>query len=139
MDGLQAAILNVKLPYLATWTEKRRKLATHYGHPVSDVSGLLLPSEADGVRHVWHIFQVRTENRDGLAKHLAERDIQTSVNYPRALPFLPCYRDRCHMPEEFPISHSLSKQTLSLPLFPEMTKEQQAWVVQGLWDWSGAA
>jgi dTDP-4-amino-4,6-dideoxygalactose transaminase len=98
-----------------------------------------LPVEAEGAHHVWHVYQIRIENRDDLAQYLRERGIHTGVNYPSALPFLPCYADRGHVPDEFPNAFALGNQTLTLPLFPEMTEAQQERVAQGVLDWGGGA
>lgn len=118
LDGLQAAILSVKLPHLPAWTERRRALAERYDRLLGDVNVVSLPKELDGAHHVWHIYQIRTADRDRLRRHLDARGIQTGVNYPRALPFLPCYASHSHIPEDFPNAYSLGEQTLSLPLFP---------------------
>ena len=132
MDGLQAAVLNVKLPHLSLWTERRRDMAERYGRLLSEAAGLKLPVEDEGAQHVWHLYAVCVEGRDALARQLREREIETGVNYPTALPFLPCYAGHKHVPEEFPNAHALSEQTLSLPLFPEMTERQQDVVVRGV-------
>lgn len=135
LDGMQAAILNVKLGHLPGWTERRRALAARYGRQLAGVSGLTLPVEAEGTRHVWHIYQIRIEDRDRVAQALAEKGVGTGVNYPKALPFLPCYAGHGHVPEDFPIAHALGEQTLTLPLFPEMTEAQQDRIVKGLTEW----
>jgi dTDP-4-amino-4,6-dideoxygalactose transaminase len=139
LDGLQAAILNVKLAHLPAWTERRRELAARYGRLLAGAGELSLPVEAEGAHHVWHVYQVRTKKREALAQYLNERGIQTGVNYPSALPFLPCYANRRHEPDEFPNAYALGQQTLTLPLFPEMTETQQDRVAQGLLDWDGSA
>lgn len=124
MDGLQAAILNVKLPHLATWTAKRQEIAGRYLEALADLDWLTLPAVEPRAEPVWHLFVVRATNRDALAAHLATQGIATSVNYPRALPFLPCYRDWKHHPDHFPIAHQLAEEGLSLPIFAEMTDDQ---------------
>lgn len=124
LDGLQAAILNVKLPHLPTWTEQRRALAARYSEELAGVQGLCLPSCREGTRHVWHLYVVQSEERDALAGRLRERGVQTSVNYPRALPFLPCYSRLKHAPEDFPEGHALARRCLALPIFAEMTVDQ---------------
>lgn len=129
LDGLQAAILNVKLSHLASWTERRRQLAARYGRLLEGAQGISLPVEAEGAHHVWHVYQIRTQKRDELARHLNERGVQTGVNYPSALPFLQCYTEKSHVPDEFPNAYSLSNETLTLPLFPEMTEAQQDYVI----------
>jgi len=132
LDGLQAAILNVKLAHLPAWTERRRALAARYEQLLDTANDVTLPKEADWATHVWHVYQIRVADREGLMQHLKAQDIQTGVNYPNALPFLPCYADHGHAPKDFPQAHALAEQTLSLPLFPEMTEAQQDTVVQSV-------
>lgn len=124
LDGLQAAILNVKLPYLRGWTDQRRALAAAYTRALEPVPGLKLPQAANWGAHVWHLYVIKTEGRDALARRLREAGVQTSVNYPRALPFLPCYAAFGHRVQDFPVAYALSQQGLALPMFAEMTPEQ---------------
>ena len=139
LDGLQAAILNVKLPHLQAWTDQRRDRANYYLTKLRNLESLHLPVQLDQASHVWHIFQVRAKDRDGLRKYLTERDVQTSINYPCALPFLPCYKSLGHEPLDFPNAVSLSHETLSLPLFPSMTIEQQDVVCRHLKEWTASS
>jgi dTDP-4-amino-4,6-dideoxygalactose transaminase len=132
LDGLQAAILSVKLPFLKTWTFRRREIAALYREGLGSVASLHLPKEADGRTHVYHLYVVLHEDRDGLATHLRARDIQTVVNYPRALPFLPCYARYRARPEDFPNAYKLQSQCLSLPLFPEMSGKQISAVIDAV-------
>lgn len=125
LDGLQAAILCAKLPHLPRWTERRRELAGRYHRLLAGIPGLTLPTEAAGRRHVWHLYVVQHPRRDALAAHLAGLGIQTTINYPVALPFVPAYRRLGHVPTHFPVAHAQQSRILSLPLFPEMTAAQQ--------------
>lgn len=129
LDGLQAAILSVKLPHLAAWTRRRQEIAAEYDRRLAGVAGVSLPKVAEAREHVYHLYVIRHEARDALARHLADRGIQTVVNYPVALPFLPAYSRLGHVPEDFPNAHSNQSKILSLPMFPEMTEEQIAAVV----------
>jgi dTDP-4-amino-4,6-dideoxygalactose transaminase len=124
LDGLQAAILSVKLPYLAGWTARRREIAGEYHRLMSDIAGLKMPEVAAGREHVWHLYVVKHEARERLAKYLASLKIQTVVNYPVALPFLPAYSRLRHRPEDFPVAYHNQSRILSLPMFPEMTALQ---------------
>lgn len=132
MDGMQAAILNVKLPHLQGWTDRRRSLAAGYGQALAQESGLSLPSEASWARHVWHLYVIRAANRNELVVQLRAAGVQTSVNYPRALPFLPCYADHGHRPEDFPVGHRIAEEGLALPLFAEMTDDQLRYAISAL-------
>jgi dTDP-4-amino-4,6-dideoxygalactose transaminase len=124
LDGLQAAVLSVKLPHLPVWTERRQQLAALYGQRLKGIAGLRTPQVSEGREHVWHLYVVLHERRDALAEHLAKRGIQTVVNYPVALPFLPAYARLCHRPADFPDAHHNQGRVLSLPIFPEMTEVQ---------------
>lgn len=130
LDGLQAAILNAKLPHLERWTRARQALAQAYDQRLAGVGDLVLPAVAAGRNHVYHLYVIRTGQRDALRDHLAARGIQTQVNYPTALPFLPAYRRLGHAPADFPQAHRDQAQVLSLPLFPEMTPAQIDLVVE---------
>lgn len=132
MDGLQAAVLNVKLPHLAGWTLQRQALAARYGDRLTGVNGLILPRTAPGRTSVWHLYVVQHEQRDALAAHLAAQGIQTVINYPVALPFLPAYERFRHRPEDFPVAFRHQSRILSLPLFPEMTGEQMGRVCEAI-------
>ena len=88
------------------------------------------------MKHVWHIYQVQVNERDSLQSFLGGHGIQTSINYPCALPFLPCYSQQRHKTQMFPNAATLSKKTLTLPLFPEMTELQHDDVVGRVIEWS---
>lgn len=124
LDGLQAAVLSVKLGHLAGWTSRRREIAAAYRQRLLGVDGLGIPAESADCEHVYHLYVVRHARRDALAAYLKANGIQTVINYPRALPFLPCYAGKGHRPEDFPVAHALQAQCLSLPIFPEMTADQ---------------
>jgi len=130
MDGLQAAILNVKLPHLAAWTEGRRRVARRYDELLQGVGDIITPQIAPDRDHVYHLYVIRTAKRDALRKHLTETGIATVLNYPKALPFYPAYAYLGHAPQDFPIAHANQSRILSLPIYPEMSEEQSAYVVE---------
>jgi dTDP-4-amino-4,6-dideoxygalactose transaminase len=132
LDGMQAAILSVKLRHLGEWTRVRREKAAKYNAELGGISGVQTPLEGEGREHVYHLYVVRHEHRDGLATHLAAAGIQTVVNYPVALPFLPAYRRFGHVPQEFPNAWANQGRILSLPIFPEMTADQQIRVAEAI-------
>jgi dTDP-4-amino-4,6-dideoxygalactose transaminase len=132
MDGLQAAILAVKLRHLTRWTAQRREIAGEYARALGGIEALTLPREAPGRQHVYHLFVVQHERREQLGRHLAARGIQTAVNYPVALPFVPAYRRLAYTPASFPVAYRHQSRILSLPIFPEMTAEQHSAVVAGV-------
>jgi dTDP-4-amino-4,6-dideoxygalactose transaminase len=137
LDGLQAAILCAKLPHLPHWTERRRELARRYHHLLSRIPDLVLPTEVAQRHHVWHLYVVQHPQRDALATHLASLGIQTTINYPISLPFLPAYRRLGHAPAHFPVAHAQQSRILSLPLFPEMTQAQQELVSDAIRSFPG--
>ncbi|EMI24761.1 DegT/DnrJ/EryC1/StrS family aminotransferase [Rhodopirellula europaea] len=124
LDGLQAAILNAKLPRLQRWTDARRSVAKEYDRQLDGVGDLILPRRFDDREHVYHLYVIRTDRRDALRDHLRESGVSTVINYPIALPFLPAYERFGHQPEDFPNAFRNQSQILSLPVFPEMTGEQ---------------
>lgn len=101
LDGLQAAILSVKLRRLPEWTRARQGIATAYDQALAQVPGLQTPRVGPGREHVYHLYVVQHAQRDALAKHLNADGIQTVINYPVALPFLPAYRRLGHAPGDF--------------------------------------
>ena len=132
LDGLQAAVLSVKLPHLPAWTARRQEVARAYGELLAGIDGLTLPQVAPGREPAWHLYVVQHEQRDALAKHLARRGIQTVVNYPVALPFLPAYSRLGHQPADFPVAHRHQSRILSLPIFPEITAAQMQAVAEAI-------
>jgi dTDP-4-amino-4,6-dideoxygalactose transaminase len=123
LDGLQAAILQVKLPHLAAWTEARRRVASRYDKLLSGAGDVLTPEVAPNRDHVYHLYVIRTEKRDALKKHLADAEIATILNYPKALPFYPAYSYLGHKPADFPAAFRNQSRILSLPIYPEMTDD----------------
>ena len=129
MDGLQAAILNAKLPHLPVWTQARRLVAALYDELLGDVGDVITPEVGSNRDHVYYLYVIRTENRDVLRKHLSKAGISTVLNYPKALPFFPAYAHLSHVPKDFPVAYFNQSRILSLPIFPEMTKEMIDYVV----------
>lgn len=123
LDGIQAAILNVKLHHLEEWNEKRRALAEIYRAELGRLSSIVLPQEAPGSRHVYHLFVIRSKHRDDLRAFLKDHEIETGVHYPIGLPFLKAYEYLHHRPEDFPVTFQYQHEVLSLPMYPEMTDE----------------
>ena len=128
MDGLQGAVLNVKLPHLTQWTDARWRVAARYDDLLKNVDGVVTPTIAADRDHVYHLYVIRTENRDALRKHLMQAGIATVLNYPRALPFYPAYAYLGHQPEDFPVAYRNQSRILSIPIYPEMTDEMIVFV-----------
>jgi dTDP-4-amino-4,6-dideoxygalactose transaminase len=129
LDGLQAAILRVKLNYLPQWTEARRRNAYLYNQYLKDTA-LVIPVENDDVIAVYHLYVVRVDEelRTGLRDHLRARGISTGIHYPVALPNLKAYSYLNHAAPDFPEATSASKEILSLPMFPELTQTQLSYI-----------
>jgi len=123
MDGLQAAILNAKLPHLPAWTAARRRVAACYNEILEDVGDVITPTIESDRDHVYHLYVIRTENRDALREHLSEAGISTVLNYPKALPFYPAYAYLGHVSKDFPAAYFNQSRILSLPIYPEMAEE----------------
>jgi len=132
LDGLQAAVLSVKLRHLPDWTIMRQRIAARYDELLGEVDGIGTPVLAADREHVYHLYIIRHERRDALAAHLKTAGVQTSINYPIALPFLPAYRRFGHVPADFPNAHANQSRILSLPLFAEMTERQVMHTVESI-------
>lgn len=130
LDGLQAAILSVKLPHLRKWTEERRRVAALYNSALADIPQLQIPQIAAGRTHVYHLYVICCERRDELKSHLASHGVPTVLNYPKALPFYPAYNYLGHKPGDFPRAFANQSRILSLPIYPEMSETQVDYVAQ---------
>jgi dTDP-4-amino-4,6-dideoxygalactose transaminase len=129
LDGMQAAILSAKLPHLPDWTRARQQAAKIYDAGLNQIEDVVAPSVAPGCIHVYHLYTIQHPRRDALAAHLGANGVQTAINYPTALPFLAAYRRLKHRPEQFPNAHREQGRILSLPMFAEITREQQDQVI----------
>lgn len=127
LDGLQAAILLAKLPYLDQWTNERIANAAHYTNLLQS-SNVATPKVKEGYKHVFHLYVIKTENREALIPLLKDQGIETAIHYPTALPFLSCYRNRSFSNAHFPAAFFNQSRILSLPLFAELTAEQIQYV-----------
>jgi len=131
MEGVQGAILRVKLRYLEQWTEARRAVAREYAAKLAECA-LPLPTEAPGRRHVFHIYGVRSRQRRDLIEALRQRGIQTGIHYPTPVHLLPAYADLNYRLGDFPVSEEIASQEVSLPMFPELTSAQIATVTESV-------
>ena len=129
LDGLQAAILSVKLRHLEEWTESRRSNARRYTAALRGTN-LVLPGELENVRAVYHLYVVRApaDKRASLQEFLKQASIDTGIHYPIALPYLNAYRHLGHDENDFPQSIRASQEIMSLPMFPELTEQQIQYV-----------
>jgi len=132
MDGIQGAILSVKLKHLPAWTEGRRRNAALYGELLKGVKGVTIPAEAAYGKHVYHIYAIRVPNRDRLIAALAEKDIHCGIHYPIPVHLLDAYKSLGHRNGAFPIAEKAASEFVSLPMFPELTTDQIRFVAEGL-------
>jgi dTDP-4-amino-4,6-dideoxygalactose transaminase len=132
MDGLQAAVLNVKMPKLAQWNHIRRERARRYDGLLRGVGDIVTPAVRPKAGHVFHLYVVRTRYRDELREHLSGRGIPTVINYPNALPFYKAYEYLGHHPSDFPVARGHARSILSLPMHPFLSDLEQDSVVAGV-------
>jgi len=127
LDGLQAAILLAKLPHLKKWTTSRISNAADYNALINN-SEIHKPACKNGYTHVYHLYVVRNKNRDALQKKLNDAGVESAIHYPKALPFLDCYKNEGWTHDDFPVAAAYQSEILSLPMFAELTTEQIGFV-----------
>ena len=133
LDALQAAVLRVKLNHLAAWTEGRRRNAERY-RLLFEEAGLIpdvaLPEDTPG--HIYNQFVIRVTDRDGLRERLRQDGVETEIYYPVPLHLQECFRDLGYRKGDFPFAEAAAAEALALPIYPELTEEQQARVVDAI-------
>lgn len=136
LDEIQAAILNVKLKFLPKWNQKRRQAASYYSQSIQKMGSknIVIPIETDGGTSVYHQYILRILNgkRDKVMAHLRQNGIQSAVYYPTPLHKQPCFGYLGFKSGDFPIAEKATKEVLSLPLYPQITKSQQNQVINYL-------
>jgi len=141
LDALQAAILQIKLPYLDRWNDARREVAASYHQMLKPVPGVVIPQELPGGRAVWNQYTIRltkdsssSNYRDEVRNQLQQLGVSSMVYYPLPLHLQPVYKDLGYQPGQFPVVEQACHEVLSLPMFPELSFEEQQQVVYGLKD-----
>ena len=132
MDGIQGAVLGVKLKYLAGWNDARRRHAAAYTGQLSPLNGVLKPREEAYAKHVYHIYAIRVKERDRLMAALGEKGIGCNIHYPVPIHLQEAYRSLNLGPGSFPVAEKCASEYLSLPMFAELTADQIAWVADGI-------
>jgi dTDP-4-amino-4,6-dideoxygalactose transaminase len=132
LDGLQAAVLTVKLRHLDDWSEARRRNAALYTELLADVEGVTPPKVADYAEPVFHLYVIRLADRENVQNRLAERGVSTAIHYPIAIPSLEAYRHLGHATSDFPVANGQMGELLSLPMYPELTPEMIRYTVAEL-------
>ena len=135
MDGIQSAILSVKLKYLNEWNEARRKKANLYTQMLCKIEDVILPFESIEGKHVFHIYAIRVKNRDELIASLLKSDITTSIHYPIPIHFQKAYKKMINSRFRYPIAENYANEFISLPMFPEISERQIEYVVSQIIKW----
>jgi dTDP-4-amino-4,6-dideoxygalactose transaminase len=126
LDAIQCGMLQVKLKHLPQWTEQRRERAAEYNRLLAGQDGFVLPYEPSWSRAVYHLYVIRTADREGLMKHLKSTGIGTGIHYPVPLHVQKAYAWMNYRREDFPVVSRIAEEIVSLPMFPQLTAEQQA-------------
>lgn len=132
MDGLQAAVLRVKLKYLDKANDGRRRAAARYNQLLAGNPSLTLPVELSGRHHIYHVYALRLNNRDHILKAMSERGISCGIHYPVPVHLQKAYSHLGYKKGDFPVSEACGETFLSLPMYPELTEEQISAVVSSL-------
>jgi len=132
MDGIQAAILNVKLRYIDEWNSARHKNAQRYNELLSVLPEIKTPKIRENSFHIFHLYVIRANKRDELADYLKSKKIGIGIHYPTALPFLPAYKYLGHKPSDFPVAYKYQSEILSLSMFPELNNDQINYAVNSI-------
>jgi dTDP-4-amino-4,6-dideoxygalactose transaminase len=134
LEGIQGAVLRVKMQYIEQWTEARRAAAGRYDAMLAD-SGVQTPAAPADRRHVYHIYAIRDAQRDTLQQFLTDRGVGTGIHYPIPVHLQKAFAELGHKAGDFPHSEAAASEVLSLPMFPELRAEQQEVVVAALNEW----
>lgn len=132
MEGIQGAVLGVKLRHLGAWTEARRKNAAMYNAALKGIPGVVTPREMPYAKHVYHLYVIRVPRRDDLQKHLEDKGVATGLHYPVPLHVQHAFKHLGYKEGDFPVTEKAAKEILSLPMFPELTAEQIAYVADAI-------
>jgi dTDP-4-amino-4,6-dideoxygalactose transaminase len=130
LDSIQAAILGAKLPHILKWTEKRIGNAALYNKYLQGIKEIILPGQRPETKHTYHLYVIRAQKRDALIQFLKEKDIETAIHYPAALPNLPAYKYLGYKSTDFPVASQLQDEIISLPMYPELTEEMVQYIAE---------
>ena len=129
LDGIQAGILSVKLKYINDWNSKRLETAKLYSNLLKNTGDIETPFIDNSTKHIFHIYAIKTSYRDELKTFLSKKGISTGIHYPKALPFLKPFSNLEHSIELFENSFNITNQILSLPMYPELKKNEIEYIV----------
>ena len=134
MDGLQGAILSVKLKYLERWNNERKRKAVIYNNLLTGVQDVMTLKEASYNKHVYHIYAIRIKNRDEVIASLKEREIYCGIHYPQSIHLQKAYNYLGLQEGFLPVAEMCAHQAISLPMFPELSKTQIEYTVSAILD-----
>ncbi|MCK5739370.1 DegT/DnrJ/EryC1/StrS family aminotransferase [bacterium] len=134
LDGLQAAILSVKLKHLPAWTDSRRRVAAYYTQHLADVAQVKIPRTLAGVEPVYHLYVIQAERRDELLAYLKKNGVGAGIHYPIPLPQQEAFASLGHKAGDFPVADDLAGKIISLPIFPEIENTQLDYIVKKIRD-----
>jgi dTDP-4-amino-4,6-dideoxygalactose transaminase len=137
LDGIQGAVLNVKLKYLSDWNEARRRHARDYSAGLSSIKDVVVPQEVEYAKHVYHIYALRVQDRDKFMAYLNEKGIACGIHYPIPLHLQNAYAFMQKGPGSFPVAEKCASEYVSLPMFAELTDEQVAYVIEQIKEYYG--
>ncbi|OGH24579.1 MAG: hypothetical protein A3B47_03825 [Candidatus Levybacteria bacterium RIFCSPLOWO2_01_FULL_39_24] len=130
LDTIQAAVLNIKLPYLKQGNKKRRIHAMAYTKLLKDIPGITTPKEANDVIHAYHLYVIEAEKRNELQSYLSKHGIETGIHYPIPIHLQEAYKNEKYKRGDFPVAEGKARKILSLPMFPELTKKEIRYVCE---------
>lgn len=133
LDTLQAAILEFKIQHIDDWITARNHIAGFYGRELGKLPQITTPKISLGNAHNFHIYAIRTEQRDALKAHLEVAGVHTEIHYPVATPFTPAFSHMGHQPEDFPVSNELQSEVLSLPIYATLTHKEVQYIVNSIY------
>lgn len=139
MDGIQAAVLNIKLQYIKEWNGRRRDLAALYSRLLQDVEEIRLPLEEADCIHTFHKYTILATQRDDLMSYLNTRGILADIYYPVPLHRQPCFAQFRYREGDFPVAEAVCRHALSLPIFPELKQEEVEFICQTIRDFYASA
>jgi dTDP-4-amino-4,6-dideoxygalactose transaminase len=132
LDGIQAAILSVKLPHIFEWTKKRQTRANLYTELLKEIKDIRIPNVREDSEHTFHLYVIRVKERDKLKKYLQELGIETAIHYPVTLPLMPAYSYLKLTESDFPESSCHQNEILSLPIYPELCDDSIKYIVDSI-------
>ena len=132
LDNLQAAVLRVKLNYIQEWTDARRQKAQTYSKLLDGVTGVICPELPPTEQHVYHHYIIRVKNRDKIVDVMKKNNIEVGIHYPIMLPALEAYKNSGYSNRDYPVADQYQHEILSLPMFPELTDQNQKFIVETL-------